>query len=245
MGKYYSGIFVSNEALAHYGVKGQKWGVRRFQNEDGSYTPEGKERYNRDSSSERGPSYKQGPTRFGGGIGGNGKTGRMSMAQPLTNPVFVMASNMLINVAAYNHRRINAKKEIAEAKINEKKERITKDNLKHMCSKYNRKERRTIIDKMKNDPDISYDKARRKADDMYDKRLLRNLGIYLASAVAVPLALIYGPNAMRKAHDSLGKNKMFQEFLRSMKHRSMKDAIVLRKDEWEIDKVWQLPSGRG
>lgn len=45
MGEYYSGIFVSDEALAHYGIKGQKWGVRRFQYENGSYTPEGKERY--------------------------------------------------------------------------------------------------------------------------------------------------------------------------------------------------------
>lgn len=31
--------------LAHYGIKGQQWGVRRFQNEDRSLTPEGKERY--------------------------------------------------------------------------------------------------------------------------------------------------------------------------------------------------------
>lgn len=31
--------------LQHHGIKGQKWGVRRFQNEDGSYTSEGKERY--------------------------------------------------------------------------------------------------------------------------------------------------------------------------------------------------------
>ena len=31
--------------LVHHGIKGQKWGIRRFQNEDGSYTPEGKERY--------------------------------------------------------------------------------------------------------------------------------------------------------------------------------------------------------
>lgn len=28
--------------LMHYGIKGQKWGVRRYQNEDGSYTEEGK-----------------------------------------------------------------------------------------------------------------------------------------------------------------------------------------------------------
>lgn len=31
--------------LAHYGIKGQKWGVRRFQNEDGSLTSQGKTRY--------------------------------------------------------------------------------------------------------------------------------------------------------------------------------------------------------
>lgn len=31
--------------LYHYGVKGMKWGVRRYQNKDGSLTPEGKERY--------------------------------------------------------------------------------------------------------------------------------------------------------------------------------------------------------
>lgn len=33
------------EHLAHWGIKGQKWGVRRFQNEDGSLTPEGRKRY--------------------------------------------------------------------------------------------------------------------------------------------------------------------------------------------------------
>lgn len=32
-------------ALAHHGIKGQKWGVRRFQNEDGSLTEAGKRRY--------------------------------------------------------------------------------------------------------------------------------------------------------------------------------------------------------
>lgn len=33
------------DALAHHGIKGQKWGVRRFQNPDGSWTAAGRERY--------------------------------------------------------------------------------------------------------------------------------------------------------------------------------------------------------
>lgn len=36
-----------NTYIAHHGILGQKWGVRRYQNEDGSLTPEGKERYSK------------------------------------------------------------------------------------------------------------------------------------------------------------------------------------------------------
>ena len=38
----------SNELiLAHHGVKGQKWGIRRYQNEDGSLTPAGRKLYDK------------------------------------------------------------------------------------------------------------------------------------------------------------------------------------------------------
>jgi hypothetical protein len=39
---------MDNTELKHWGVKGQKWGVRRYQNKDGSLTPAGKKRYDRD-----------------------------------------------------------------------------------------------------------------------------------------------------------------------------------------------------
>ena len=34
--------------LRHHGIKGQKWGVRRFQNADGSLTADGRKRYGTD-----------------------------------------------------------------------------------------------------------------------------------------------------------------------------------------------------
>ena len=36
--------------LYHHGIKGQKWGIRKYQNEDGSLTTEGKARYGYDET---------------------------------------------------------------------------------------------------------------------------------------------------------------------------------------------------
>ena len=37
--------FSSFDTLAHHGIKGQKWGVRRYQDQNGNMTAEGKQRY--------------------------------------------------------------------------------------------------------------------------------------------------------------------------------------------------------
>ena len=42
-------INYEEEYLAHHGVKNQRWGVRRFQNPDGSLTAAGKLRYSVDN----------------------------------------------------------------------------------------------------------------------------------------------------------------------------------------------------
>lgn len=36
---------MENKTLTHWGIKGMKWGQRRYQNKDGSLTPAGKKRY--------------------------------------------------------------------------------------------------------------------------------------------------------------------------------------------------------
>lgn len=39
------------DELKHFGIKGMRWGIRRFQRKDGSLTPAGKKRYADDSDS--------------------------------------------------------------------------------------------------------------------------------------------------------------------------------------------------
>lgn len=44
---------MDNNYLAHHGIKGQKWGVRRYQTKDGSLTAAGKKRYSKGDSKKK------------------------------------------------------------------------------------------------------------------------------------------------------------------------------------------------
>lgn len=52
---------MDNQYLQHYGVPGQKWGLRRYQNEDGTSTPAGQKRY--EKTGEYGYTYKSHATK--------------------------------------------------------------------------------------------------------------------------------------------------------------------------------------
>lgn len=57
-------MMYDGQELMHFGIKGMKWGVRRYQNKDGSLTEAGKRR---EARKDLVKSYKEdkGPTRFG------------------------------------------------------------------------------------------------------------------------------------------------------------------------------------
>lgn len=41
---------MNNNYIIHWGIKGQRWGIRRYRNKDGSLTPAGERRYNRSNT---------------------------------------------------------------------------------------------------------------------------------------------------------------------------------------------------
>ncbi len=59
------------DELKHYGTKGQKWGIRKYQNPDGSYTELGKERrrVGHDDASEQSPKVEIGKSKPYGKLG--------------------------------------------------------------------------------------------------------------------------------------------------------------------------------
>lgn len=56
MSIYYIAGYPISDELYHHGIKGQRWGVRRYQNDDGSLTSAGKARYGKAGLGSNNPS---------------------------------------------------------------------------------------------------------------------------------------------------------------------------------------------
>lgn len=84
---------IYRDYLEHHGILGQKWGVRRFQNYDGSYTQRGLKRYNKalsdyESNKERKKTASQ-----------DYKSGKISKAEYKSSKADLRASKKELNKA--------------------------------------------------------------------------------------------------------------------------------------------------
>ena len=84
--------------LEHSGVKGQKWGVRRYQNPDGTLTEEGKVHYGISSERDRrkidkeaqrdAKRYAEAKAYYGEGAGNRRKIVKNELSKKMSNPYY-------------------------------------------------------------------------------------------------------------------------------------------------------------
>lgn len=167
--------------LSHYGIKGQKWGLRRFQNPDGTLTAEGKKRARKEYKEDNKEAFEKGKnaTVLGRAATYAEKNRDRALARYDKKPTLKNQEKLLDAVLTSGILKGQAAKARKEAE----------DHAKHLIDKYGK-------DAVK---DIKYDKNGRVSERTVSTgEILASLAVTIGSTAAMavgatPLALIMTP----------------------------------------------------
>lgn len=109
-----------DDYLMHHGIKNQKWGIRRFQNEDGSLTPEGMKRYGRSEYYDKKISKADAKSRKAANEGKNIK----SRFYQKRSKLYKQEKDELNN-------KLESVKDISDARLEKRKSHLRNKNNEH------------------------------------------------------------------------------------------------------------------
>lgn len=109
--------------LRHHGIKGQRWGVRRYQNPDGSLTPRGRKRWAK--LQKKYPWLKDHEYSKNSEINSRSKNTRKKRISEMSDDELIKYTNTL----SLQTKAIKARKELASETTKPKKESIIKSTL--------------------------------------------------------------------------------------------------------------------
>ena len=142
-----SGNFFSTDELYHWGIKGMKWGVRRYQNADGTLTSAGKKRYNMEADKGGYDQTKSDGTRFK-----NTKKGRQEVLKADARRYAREDDEALRNVVNESKNATSALKNLNDASIRRTKNRRQSMDLSKMTDKEMRDQiNRKLLEKQYSD----------------------------------------------------------------------------------------------
>ena len=144
------------EELSHHGIKGQKWGVRNFQNPDGSLTAKGRKRYLKNTTTKSKPKT--------GSKSGDNETVEQKKER-------ILRSKSVKDL--YDNTELFDNKELQDAYVRKKNERGLADLIPQEKSKFDKamtfiSEKGTLISNAANGAKDAYENG---------KKLLETLGI--------------------------------------------------------------------
>lgn len=162
---------MDNVYLKHHGIKGMKWGERRYQNKDGSLTPAGKKRYDRDIA-ENNAKKKDNRINIDGPDAKRWVKEDLRRAKEVTDS----SNNMVKELKNINNARSNGKRKNLDLS------NMTDQELRNRIN-------RTMLEKQYNDMFAPQQKSRGKE---FATNLLNGVGTTLTitgSALGIALAI--------------------------------------------------------
>jgi len=212
---------VSSVYLAHYGIPNQKWGVRRFQNEDGSLTPAGRERYG------VGPERASKKYSKAGMIGLEAKYQAKRAVKSAKKTASDLSRQRRESVAASKQRRRQSKIERAE-----RKEQIRKEKAEDLARKIAARESKKSLSDLKSEFDEArLNDARRRVAALLDKRDRIQEKAFLKEQEK---ALKKDMKNAKKDAEREAKSRFSKKKIRSLTDEEVQDRINRLKKEAEL-----------
>ena len=142
-----TGSFIRDDDLYHWGIKGMKWGVRRYQNPDGSLTAAGKKRY----TNPDGSLNEKGKKKFGDSVKSDTDTPKRKTAKDMTDEELDKAINRARKEDEYNRLRPEPKEEIKDSNYKKLMTKVVNEMIVPAVIQSGKNALQKALDKQAND----------------------------------------------------------------------------------------------
>ena len=142
-----TGSFIRGDDLYHWGIKGMKWGIRRYQNPDGSLTAAGKKRY----TNPDGSLNEKGKKKFGNSVKSDAETPKRKTAKDMTDEELDKAINRARKEDEYNRLRPEPKTETKNENYKKLMTKVVNEMIVPAVIQSGRNALQKALDKQAND----------------------------------------------------------------------------------------------